>query len=348
MPIIMKNRKSGMRKTILVIGGAGYIGSHTSWLLAQRHYNVIVLDFFIHQQNPLLSWATIIKGDFGDIQLLKKIFSEYTIDAVMHFAAFIEVGESVKNPAKYYHNNVVNTLQLLDVMCEYGVKKIIFSSSCAVYGDPVYLPLDEHHPTNPVSPYGKTKLIIEYALQDYAQAYGLQFIALRYFNAAGALVEAQLGEFHQPESHIIPILFSAALEQKPFYIFGTDYNTPDGTCIRDYIHVLDIADAHLKSYEYLEHTEASDIFNLGTSTGHSVQELVSLAQEVAQLPINVAYMPRRAGDAEVLVANSDKIFNLLAWQPVRTDMLSILQSAYDAMIYANKLSTKNKCIRENR
>lgn len=318
-----------MNKVVLVIGGAGYIGSHASWLLSQQGYRVIILDALVHQQPVNLPWATFVQGDFGDHQLVSKIFSEYAIDTVMHFAAFIEVGESVKNPAKYYNNNVVKTIQLLDLMREYGVNKLIFSSSCAVYGNPVRLPLDEEHPTSPVSPYGRTKLMVEYALQDYAASYGLRYVALRYFNAAGGLSAQGLGEFHKPESHIIPILLAAARNNKPFNIFGTDYNTPDGTCVRDYIHVLDIAQAHVQASEYLNTGAPSQILNLGTGVGYSVKELVVLAQEVCGVSIQINYGPRRPGDAEVLVADGKKISQLLGWQPQHSDMREIMCSAYE-------------------
>lgn len=318
-----------MKRVVLVVGGAGYIGSHTSWLLAQQDYRVIILDALVHQQPTPYSWATIVQGDFGDLQLLKKIFSEYAVDTVMHFAAFIEVGESVKNPAKFYNNNVVKTIQLLDVMREHGVSKIIFSSSCAVYGNPVRLPLDETHPTNPVSPYGRTKLAIEFALQDYAAAYGLHYVALRYFNAAGSLTEQGLGEFHKPETHIIPILLTAAQNKVPFTIFGSDYATPDGTCVRDYIHVLDIANAHMQASEYLNRSGKSDVFNLGTGQGYSVQELVALAQEISGTKIQAAYAPRRSGDADVLVADATKVLQQLGWQPQHSDMYQIMRSAWN-------------------
>lgn len=318
-----------MNKVVLVIGGAGYIGSHTSWLLAQQGFRVVILDALVHQQSVHLPWATFIQGDFGDQQLLKKIFLEYAIDTVMHFAAFIEVGESVIDPAKYYNNNVIKTIQLLDVMREYGVSKLIFSSSCAVYGNPVRLPLDEEHPTNPVSPYGRTKLMIEYALHDYAVAYGLRYVALRYFNAAGGLTEQGLGECHKPESHIIPIMLAAARNNKPFNIFGTDYNTSDGTCVRDYIHVLDIARAHVQASEYLNAGGQSQILNLGTGVGYSVKELVAYAQEVSGTQIQINYGPRRPGDAQTLVADATKVTKLLGWQPQHSDMGEIMRSAQE-------------------
>jgi UDP-glucose 4-epimerase len=317
-----------MNKVVLVIGGAGYIGSHTSWLLAQQGYRVVILDLLVHEQPVNLPWATFVQGDFGDAQLLKKIFSQHAIDTVMHFAAFIEVGESVKDPAKYYNNNVIKTIQLLDVMREHAVNKLIFSSSCAVYGNPVRLPLDEEHQTNPVSPYGRTKLMIEYALQDYAAAYGLRYVALRYFNAAGGLTEQGLGEFHKSESHIIPILLAAARNNKPFNIFGTDYNTLDGTCVRDYIHVLDIARAHVQASEYLISGGQSQVLNLGTGIGYSVKELVACAQEVSEAQIQINYGPRRPGDAETLVADATKVARVLGWRPQYSDMREIMRSAH--------------------
>lgn len=317
-------------KTILVIGGAGYIGSHTALLMAQQGHRIIILDSLVHKHSVSFPWATdIFVGDFGDKSLLESVFSKYKIDAIMHFAAFIEVGESVKDPARFYSNNVIKTIQLLDVMRNHSINKIIFSSSCAVYGNPVRIPIDEAHSTNPVSPYGRTKLAIEFALQDYASAYNLKYVALRYFNAAGSLYEYHLGEFHIPETHIIPILLRAAKEDRKFTIFGDDYNTPDGTCIRDYIHVLDIARAHAQSYDYLNGGGGeSQVFNLGTGRGYSVKEIVGIAEEITNKKIQINYSQRRVGDADILVADGSLIKLMLDWKPEYSDMKYILNSAW--------------------
>jgi UDP-glucose 4-epimerase len=315
-------------KIILVVGGAGYIGSHTTLQLAQQGYRVVVLDSFVHGQVLDMSWATVIRGDFGDRKQLESIFARYHISAVMHFAGFIEVGESVIRPADFYHNNFTNTLQLLDVMRLYDVSQFIFSSSCAVYGNPIKIPMNEDHPFNPVSPYGRTKLAVEFALQDYATAYGLRYVSLRYFNAAGALPEFGLGEQHHPETHLIPLLFAAARDGKPIKIFGDDYQTTDGTCVRDYIHVVDIADAHLKAYEYLNAGSLSIALNLGTGRGYSVKELIQAAQESCDLKILTEIVARRPGDAAVLVADANKARVMLGWQPQHGDIHEILRSAY--------------------
>lgn len=316
------------KKTILVIGGAGYIGSHTTLQLAQQGYHVVVLDSFVHGQIVDLPWTTVIRGDFGNRQLLESVFTSHQISAVMHFAGFIEVGESVTRPADFYHNNFTNTLQLLDVMRQHDITQFIFSSSCAVYGNPIKIPMNEDHPFNPVSPYGRTKLAVEFVLQDYAVAYGLRYVSLRYFNAAGALPEFGLGEQHQPETHLIPLLFAAARDGKPIKIFGDDYQTADGTCVRDYIHVVDIADAHLKACEYLNAEAPSTAINLGTGYGYSVKELVYAAQESCNIKILTEIVARRSGDAAVLVADANKARLVLGWQPQYGDIHEILRSAY--------------------
>lgn len=318
-----------MPKTILLTGGAGYIGSHTAYLLHTLGFKLVIVDALLHQQLFGHAWATFIHADIGSPGVLENIFATYPISAVMHFAGYIEVGESVVHPSRFYDNNVTNTLLLLSVMQKYEVKNIIFSSTCAVYGNPQYLPMDELHPFAPASPYGKTKLIIEYALQDYACAYGLRYVALRYFNAAGALPEQHLGECHKPETHVIPLLLRAAASNQPFTIFGNDYQTPDGTCIRDYVHVLDIARAHVQAFKYLQAGNRSDVFNLGTGTGCSVQQLISVAQEVCNIPIQKATAPRRVGDVEILVADNKKAGLLLGWQPECSDLKQIMRSAWE-------------------
>jgi len=315
-------------KKILITGGAGYIGSHTAHLLSQHGYELVMVDIFHHgQQNPLPN-IPCYPINIGDRQALEKLFQEHSFDAVMHFAAYIEVGESVKTPDRFYHNNVVNTYTLLEVMRKFGVNNIIFSSTCAIYGNPVQIPMDETHPIAPQSPYAKTKCTVEFMLQDYAIAYGLKYIALRYFNAAGAMPENNLGEVHNPETHAIPLLLQAAKNNAPFTIFGTDYPTPDGTAIRDYVHVLDIAQAHVLALEYLKNNNPSTAFNLGTGTGCSVKELVAVAEKISKKTIPVVFTPRRPGDVPILVANAHKAKTVLNWHPAHSVLEAIMQSAW--------------------
>ena len=318
-----------MAFTILITGGAGYIGSHTAFILAQLGYNLIILDAFLHNQifNP--PWATVIKGDIENTELLEKIFASYNINAVMHFAANIEVGESVKNPYKFYYNNVVKTLNLLTIMRKYNVTKFVFSSSCAVYGIPQFLPLTEEHSKNPISPYGKTKLMVEMMLEDFSNAYNLKYVSLRYFNAAGALPQQGLGEQHIPETHIIPLLFESVHQETTFNIFGNDYSTPDGTAIRDYVHVLDIAQAHVLALNYLENGNSSDSFNLGIGKGISVKELIQVVEMISKKRIAINWAERRAGDPSILVADPSKAEKILGWKPQYSSINTIVQSAYD-------------------
>lgn len=316
------------KKTVLVTGGAGYVGSHTACLLAASGYHVIVIDQLLHNQKFTHQWAEFIHADFADKELLTNLFSNNTIAAVFHFAAFIEVGESVIDPKRFYDNNVAKTLLLLDTMLAHNVKKFIFSSSCAVYGNPLRLPLDESHPRNPVSPYGMTKMMIELILEDYARAYNFTFAALRYFNAAGATPELGLGEMHIPESHLIPRLLQSAVEQKPCKLFGNNYNTPDGSCVRDYIHVRDLAKAHLLAFEHLEKSNVSEFFNVGTGIGTSVLQMIAAAERVTHQKIAIEVQPPRAGDAEILVADPSKIFLMLGFTPLASNLDFIMQSAF--------------------
>ena len=359
-----------MKKTILIPGGAGYIGSHTAYLLAQQGHHVVILDKFVHNQNFSHNWATIIEGDFADKKLLEKIFVTYNVDAVMHFAAFIEVGESVKNPQRFYQNNVVKTLTLLDTMLAHNVKKFIFSSSCAVYGEPIKIPMTESHPCNPISPYGKNKLAVEFALQDYDRAYGLKYVSLRYFNACGALPEEGLGEQHDPETHIIPLMIRAIKQNKIFKIFGTDYDTPDGTCIRDYIHVLDIAQAHILALKHIDkcgmippaegvHLEQgvhlenrSDHFNLGSGSGFSVKEMITKVEKIFGKKMDIQKIARRPGDPAILLADPSKAKTILGWEPKYSDLEKILESAItaDEIFFPTPLSShaKSSDVREHR
>jgi UDP-glucose 4-epimerase len=319
-----------MQKTILITGGAGYIGSHTAHLLIQKGYKVVIID---HAPAKDLSLpATYVCSDFACPVTLQTICSTYAIDAVMHFAAFTQVSASLAHPQDYYQNNVVKTCHLLDVLLAHGVKKFIFSSSCAVYGNPVYTPMDENHPCHPITPYGKSKQMIEEILYDYGQAYDFNYISLRYFNAAGAQPESGLGERHQPETHLIPLLLSALHNGSSFKIFGTDYNTPDGTCIRDFLHVRDIASAHYLALAYLEHNQTSDVFNLGTGHGFSVMHMVKAAEKIFKQELKVIYEKRRPGDPAILVANPAKATSLLGWHPQYSELNTILRSAHAFMV----------------
>jgi len=317
-----------MSNTILVTGGAGYIGSHTVLYLLKKGYQVIVLDDLSQGQEFNLS-CNFIKGDFADKNLLEQIFTQNKIDAVMHFAAFIEVGESVKDPLKFYINNVTKTLTLLEVMLKHKIKKFIFSSSCAVYGIPEFLPLTEDHPKNPVSPYGQCKLMVENILKDFDTAYGLKFVSLRYFNAAGSINEHNLGERHSPETHIIPLIFKSIESGFAFKIFGADYSTRDGSCIRDYLHVWDIASAHYKALEYLNANNNSDFFNLGTGTGYSVKEIIQAVEILLDKKVITLETDRRLGDPPILVADATKAHKILDWQPLHSSLEEILKSAYN-------------------
>jgi len=318
-------------KTILVVGGAGYIGSHMVYLLGQLGVNVVVLDNLSSGHKDAVLHGQFVHGDIADRLLLDKIFTSQTFDAVMHFASFIQVGESVQDPAKYYQNNVVNTLNLLNTMCSHGIDKFIFSSTAAIFGEPQYWPIDEAHPKNPINPYGWSKLMIEQALADYHQAYGLRSVCLRYFNAAGAHCEGLLAERHEPETHLIPLVLQAASGRRAqVSVFGRDYPTPDGSCVRDYIHVQDLVQAHWLALQYLGDGGDSNVFNLGNSQGYSVQEVIEAARQVSHRSIKVVEGPRRGGDPAVLVADSSKIKRLLGWQPRFADLKTMVQHAWQA------------------
>ncbi len=321
------------KKTILLTGGAGYIGSHTAWLLAKKGFHVLILDDL--SQTSFFSssfshhWAEFVQGDYGDAQLLARLFTSYHVTAVMHFAAFTVVSESVQHPLNYYQNNVSKTVNLLDAMVKHNVLTMIFSSSCAVYGSPLFVPLTEEHSRLPISPYGTTKYMIELMLKECEAAYGLQYVTLRYFNAAGALAHEGLGEQHVPETHGIPLLLHAAITGKPFYVFGTDYETKDGTCIRDYVHVRDIADAHYKAFLHLvQHKNPSDSFNLGSGVGHSVKELIAVVEQVTKKELVVIPTARRKGDPAVLVADPAKAMTILQWKPLHSDLTMMIKSAW--------------------
>ena len=320
---------------ILITGAAGYIGSHTALKFLQNNFDLVLfdslenghietIDFLKTQGNVFFE-----KGDLKNLEEINQIFDKYEIDAVIHFAGYIQVEESVKNPEKYYRNNVVGSLNLLKAMINHNVKKIVFSSTCATYGEPQYVPIDENHPQNPVNPYGQTKLIIENMMKDFDTAYDLKSIKLRYFNVIGCDEKSRIGEWHIPETHIIPNILKACTgKEKEFKIFGNDYNTPDGTCIRDYVNVNDLAEAHLLAYDYLKKENKSDVFNLGTENGISVKEIFDTCEKVLGKKIPVKYAEKRKGDTEKLYANSMKAKTILGWKPKYT-LKDSIETAYN-------------------
>lgn len=313
---------------ILVTGGAGYIGSVAVEDLQASKTEVVVLDDLSrgHRQ-AVAPEVKFYQGDIGDKNLVKQICQENEIEAVMHFSAFAYVGESVEKPQMYYENNTQHTAHLLDALIESNVKKFVFSSTCATYGEPQYMPLDENHPQKPESPYGWSKLFVEQILKDYDRAYGLKFVALRYFNACGAT--ARRGEHHEPETHLIPLVLEAANGVRPHIsIFGDDYPTPDGTAIRDYIHVSDLSQAHLLAVKYLQKGGESQFINLGNGTGFSVLEVVEAARTVTGKNIETKLAPRRAGDPSRLIADATKAKSMLGWNPQLADIETIIQSAW--------------------
>jgi UDP-arabinose 4-epimerase len=320
---------------ILITGGAGYIGSHTAKRLAQTGYEPIVLDNLRHGHRWAVRWGPFIEMDLSNREGLAQVFQQYRIAAVIHFAAFAYVGESMREPAEYFRNNVVNTLNLLDAMREGGVGRIVFSSTCATYGEPLQIPIPEDHSQRPVNPYGESKLMVERLLAWYGQAYGLDWTALRYFNAAGADPDGELGEAHNPETHLIPRALAAAMGDAPALdLFGTDYDTPDGTPVRDYIHVTDLADAHLKALLRLNQGRPSTAFNLGTGCGHSVQEVISMVEQVGRRKVPVNECPRRAGDPPMLVANPVRACHELGWTPRLSSLQQIVETAWQWQLFS--------------
>lgn len=315
---------------ILITGGAGYIGSHTAAAFIEQGEQVIILDHLGQGHIQALLSKHFYEGNIADEALLDRIFKSHDIEAVIHFAANSLVGESVKDPLKYYHNNVVGTYTLISKMIEHDVLNIVFSSTAATYGEPQEVPITEKHPTNPTNPYGETKLAIERMLKWCDKAHGLKSVCLRYFNAAGAHVDGRIGEDHNPETHLIPIILQVALGQREsIFIFGDDYETPDGTCIRDYIHVSDLAQAHWLSLEKLRQGRASSIYNLGNGHGFSVKEVIEATRKVTGQTIRAEIAERRAGDPSVLVASSEKIKQELNWQPQYTDLEKIIETAWN-------------------
>jgi UDP-glucose-4-epimerase GalE len=315
--------------TVLVTGGAGYIGGHAVKLLVQRGYRTVVYDNLIYGHREAVLRGDFVEGDLHDTARLEQVLKEHQITDVMHFAAFAYVGESVQDPLKYYANNVAGTLSLLQAMRTVGVQHVIFSSTCAVYGIPQHPVLTEEHPLCPINPYGESKLFVEWMLQASAAAYGLRWISLRYFNAAGADPEGELGESHEPETHLIPLVLSVASGRRAdVAIFGTDYDTADGTCIRDYIHVNDLADAHILALQALDTDKAQTAYNLGIGTGYSVRQVIETAAHVTGRSIATRVAARRPGDPPCLVAAADKIRSALGWQPRYTDLPTIIATAW--------------------
>ncbi len=314
---------------ILVVGGAGYVGSHVNKELARKKYDTIVFDNLIYGHREFVKSGEFILGDTGNIEQIRLVFREYPIKAVMHFAAFAYVGESIEDPQKYYINNVKNTLNLLQVMLENKVKYFIFSSSCTTYGNPIEDILTESHPQTPINPYGHSKLMVERILDDYSVAFNFKYLTLRYFNAAGADLESEIGEWHDPETHLIPLILDAAAGRREYIkIYGSDYKTKDGTCIRDYIHVTDIAQAHILAIEYLLNGGKSGTFNLANGRGFSVKEVIDEARRVTGKKIVAMEADRRPGDPPVLVGSSDKAMKILKWKPVHNSLTEIIGTAW--------------------
>lgn len=328
-------------KSILVVGGAGYIGSHMANTLRQADFTPVIVDNLATGHQDAVLDAELIVGDIADTQLMDQVFASRDFFAVMHFASFIQVGESVKDPAKYYTNNVAGTLNLLNAMLRSKVNKFIFSSTAAVYGEPLYTPIDEQHGVAPINPYGHSKRMIEQMLEDYACAYGLQFVSLRYFNAAGADPAGKLAERHEPETHLIPLVLQAAQDKKrAVTVFGRDYPTPDGTCVRDYIHVTDLCEAHLLALHALMAGKKSGIYNLGTGQGYSVQQVIDVARLVTQHDIKVLEGDRRPGDPAILVANPKRAIQELNWQPKYAALQTIIAHAWQARGCNNEAESK--------
>ncbi|MGB5616007.1 MAG: UDP-glucose 4-epimerase GalE [Desulfobacterales bacterium] len=314
---------------ILVTGGAGYIGSHCCKELHRRGHTPITLDNLVYGHRENVKWGPFYEGSINDRQVLAEIFTHHRIQAAMHFAAFAYVGESVTDPKKYYQNNLKGTISLLDALMTNGVKHFIFSSSCATYGIPDRIPIDENHPQQPISPYGKSKFMVEEILKDYSTAYPFDFMSLRYFNAAGADPEGETGEKHDPETHLIPLVLDVAKgRSKSIKVFGTNYDTEDGSCVRDYIHVTDLSDAHVLALEKLLEGHRSEFINLGTGKGYSVLKVIEIASKVTGIDISYEVTDRRPGDPAILIAANDKARRVLGWSPRFPDLDTIVSSAW--------------------
>jgi UDP-arabinose 4-epimerase len=317
-----------MQRNVLVTGGAGYIGSHCCKALAKAGYLPITYDNLVTGHAEAVKWGPLEIGDLSNSDRLRNIITQYSPIATIHLAGFTYVGESVLNPAKYYKNNVIDSLVYLDTLIETKIKNIIFSSSCATYGLPQTIPITEEVNQKPINPYGMTKLIFENAIKDYSAAYGVKYNILRYFNAAGADPDGDLGEQHDPETHAIPLAIWAALgRSSKFKIFGDDYSTPDGTAVRDYVHVSDLADAHVASLNYLLNVGKNDAFNIGTGIGTSVREITKVVSNVTSREVPIAIMPRRDGDPPILLASAERAKEVLGWKPQRSEIREIVKTA---------------------
>ncbi len=315
---------------VLVVGGAGYIGSHMVRRLCDEGHEVVTFDNLSSGFRDAVTGGEFVHGDLADTGALEAVFLRHRPQAVMHFASWIQVGESVRLPDRYYRNNFSNTLNLLDVMVRHDVRRFVFSSTAAIFGEPECVPIDEAHPRQPVNPYGKSKWMVEQALADYDRAYGLKSVCLRYFNAAGADPAGRLGERHDPETHLIPLVLRVASGRLPHIrVFGRDYDTPDGTCIRDYIHVADLCSAHLLALDWMERHDRSDAFNLGNGVGFSVQQVIEAAQQVTGKPVTVVDDERRPGDPARLVADAARAVRELGWRPQHAELTGILRDAWN-------------------
>jgi UDP-glucose-4-epimerase GalE len=318
-----------MMERVLVVGGAGYVGSHSAKALFSAGYDPVVLDNLTAGHRWAVQWGDFVEGDFGDHDLLCATLRRYRISTVLHFAAHAYVGESMRHPDKYFQNNVTNTLTLLRSMLSTGVHRIVFSSSCATYGSPADLPITESTPQNPVNPYGESKLMVEKILRSYADAYHLNSVCLRYFNACGADPETVIGECHNPETHLIPSVIETALHQRSAVdVYGTDYSTSDGTAVRDYVHVADLADAHVRSMDYLNRHDGFHAFNLGTGNGFSVRDVIRSVERISGRRVNVRYQSRRPGDPPELVAQPSSARRELKWKPAFTSLDDIVETAW--------------------
>lgn len=314
---------------ILITGGAGYVGSHCAKALAAAGHEGIVLDDLSNGHRAHVQWGKLVEGDIRDTRVLDSIFASYSIDTVVHFAALAYVGESVTMPGKYYDVNINGTRVLLDAMIRAKVQRIVFSSSCAIYGEPEQIPITESARPGPINPYGFTKFVCEQMMSDFAGAYGIKSVRLRYFNAAGAEPSGEIGEDHDPETHLIPLVLDAALGRRPdIKIFGTDYRTPDGTAVRDYVHVSDLADAHVRAVQYLSKGGETVAINLASGKGASVRQVIDAARAITGLPINALDRPRRPGDPPTLVADASRASELLGWTPLRSDLATIMTDAW--------------------
>jgi UDP-glucose-4-epimerase GalE len=319
---------AGKPHRVLVTGGAGYIGSHAAKALIRAGHHVVVYDNLVAGHREAVKYGELVEGDVLDTSAVRSAMERHRVDAVMHFAAYLDVGESVREPAKYYRNNVTGALSVLEAMAATHVATFVFSSTCATYGEPVETPITETHPQMPINSYGESKLVVERALPHYERAYGIHAIALRYFNAAGADPDGELGEDHAPEIHIIPRALDAATGGPGLHVFGDDYPTPDGTCLRDYVHVADLADAHVRALERLAGTQQSGAYNLGTGQPHSVRDVISAVERVTGRQVPWTLAPRRAGDPAVLFAAAGKARTELGWVPRASSLDSIVRTAW--------------------